>query len=320
MLSRVAERVYWFSRYVERAESSARLLKAYTNLVMDLPKGAEPGWKHLIDITGANRSFEQLYDTYDERNTMRFLLAEKSNPGAVVSLISQARENARTTRDVMPGEAWEQINELTLFAKESVQQGIRRRNRFNFLKNIVVRCQQITGLLAGTMSHDSTYYFARAGRNLERADMTTRIVDSAVFILMPRKNEPAEYDNILWLNVLESLSADTMYRRHVRRHVVGEEVIDYLLKDPDLPRSVAHTIAEAAASLALLPRHEEPLRCLSRIQRRLRRVKTAPMTLADLHALIDDLQSSFAEVHSLIGKVWFQLDASTGAKGKQLQS
>jgi uncharacterized alpha-E superfamily protein len=317
MLSRVAERVYWFSRYVERAESTARLLKAYTTLVMDLPKGNEPGWKHLIDIMGANRSFEELYDAYDEPNTMRFLLAEPSNPGAVVSLLSQARENVRTTRDVLPGEAWEQINELALFAKESVQQGIGRRNRFNFLKNIVVRCQQITGLLAGTMSHDSTYYFARAGRNLERADMTTRIVDSAVFILMPRKNEPAEYDNILWLNVLASLSADTMDRRHVRRHVVGEEVIDYLLKDPDLPRSVAHAVSEAAVSLALLPRHDEPLCCFKKIQRRIRRVKTEPMTLSDLHALIDDLQSDFAEAHNVIGKTWFQLDSSSAPKSNQ---
>jgi uncharacterized alpha-E superfamily protein len=317
MLSRVAERVYWFSRYVERAESTARLLKAYTTLVMDLPKGNEPGWKHLIDIMGANRSFEELYDAYDEPNTMRFLLAEPSNPGAVVSLLSQARENVRTTRDVLPGEAWEQINELALFAKESVQQGIGRRNRFNFLKNIVVRCQQITGLLAGTMSHDSTYYFARAGRNLERADMTTRIVDSAVFILMPRKNEPAEYDNILWLNVLASLSADTMYRRHVRRHVVGEEVIDYLLKDPDLPRSVAHAVSEAAVSLALLPRHDEPLCCFKKIQRRIRRVNTEPMTLSDLHALIDDLQSDFAEAHNVIGKTWFQLDSSSAPKSNQ---
>jgi uncharacterized alpha-E superfamily protein len=220
----------------------------------------------------------------------------------------------RTTRDVLPGEAWEQINELALFAKESAQQGIGRRNRFNFLKNIVVRCQQITGLLAGTMSHDSTYYYARAGRNLERADRTTRIVDSAVFILMPLKNEPADYDNILWLNVLASLSADTMYRRHVRRHVVGEEVIDYLLKDPDLPRSVAHAVAEAATSLALLPRHDEPLCCFKRIQRRIRRVKTEPMTLPDLHALIDDLQSDFAEAHNVIGKTWFQLDSSSAPK------
>lgn len=314
MLSRVAERVYWFARYVERAESTARLLKAYTTLVMDLPKGTEFGWKHLVDIVGATPLFEKTYDVYDEKNTTRFLLAEVTNPGSVANSLSMARENVRTTRDVLPAETWEQINELTLFAKENVQQGIGRRNRFFFLKNIVIRCQQLTGLLAGTMSHDTAYDFARAGRNLERADMTTRIVDSAVYLLMPRKHEPSEYDNILWVNVLESLSADTMYRRHVRQHVIGDEVVNYLLKNEELPRSIVHTLSETAASLAMLPHHELPLRCVEAIRRRIGNVKTGAMTMADLHALIDDLQSTFAEAHDLIGKTWFELEPSPLAR------
>src|SRR5690242_9659183 len=156
MLSRVAERVYWMGRYVERAESSARLLNAYTNQLMDLPRGAEPGWKHLVDITGATPLFEAS-GAYDERGTVSFLVADRENPGSILSSVAMARENVRTTRDVLPTEAWEYANELYLFAKANAERCVARGQRFAVLKTIVARCQQLEGLLAGTMSHGTTY-------------------------------------------------------------------------------------------------------------------------------------------------------------------
>ncbi len=308
MLSRVAERVYWMGRYIERAESTARLVNAYTTQVMDLPKGAEPGWKQLIDIMGTNSAFAAHYRNYDERNTIKFLLADTDGASSVMSALSMARENVRTTRDLLPTEAWEHTNELYLYAKDNVQQGITRKGRFHFLKNIILRCQQITGLLAGTMSHDAAYDFVRAGRNLERADMTTRIVDSAVFMLMPRRDQPSAYDNILWVNVLKSLSAFQMYRQHVRNRVEGDAVIRYLLKDPLFPRSVAFTIAEVQVALSTLPRSRAPLRAIGRLQRRLNETRTQEMSLDDLHAFIDELQAGFNEVHAQIGSTWFRLE------------
>src|SRR5262245_52653245 len=134
MLSRVAERVYWTGRYVERAESTARLVKAYTTQVMDLPKGVEPGWKHLVDITGANAPFEERHGTYDERSTIDFLLADADNPGSILSALAMARENVRTTRDILPTEAWEHANELYLYAKASAADSVGRKHRFSFLK------------------------------------------------------------------------------------------------------------------------------------------------------------------------------------------
>jgi uncharacterized alpha-E superfamily protein len=312
MLSRVAERVYWMGRYIERAESMARLVNAFTTQVMDLPKGVEPGWKQLIDIMGTNGIFEKHYKHHDERNTIKFLLADADGAGSIMSALVMARENVRTTRDLLPTEAWEHTNELYLYAKDNVQHGITRKGRFTFLKNIILRCQQITGLLAGTMSHDAAYDFVRAGRNLERADMTTRILDSAVFVLMPRKDQPSAYDNILWVNVLKSLSAFQMYRQHVRNRVVGDAVIRYLTKDSNFPRSVAYTIAEAQVAISTLPRNTTPLRAIGRLQRRLNMAETHKMNLDELHAFIDELQAGFNEVHEHIWSTWFRIDQTTG--------
>jgi uncharacterized alpha-E superfamily protein len=308
MLSRVAERVYWMGRYIERAESTARLVNAFTTQVLDLPKGVEPGWKQLIDIMGTNSAFEKHYNHYDERNTVKFLLADTDDAGSIMTALAMARENVRTTRDLLPTEAWEHTNALYLYARENVQHGITRKGRFTFLKNIILRCQQITGLLSGTMSHDEAYDFVRTGRNLERADMTTRIVDSAVFILMPRKDEPSAYDNILWVNVLKSLSAFQMYRQHVRNRVVGDAVIRYLIRDSAFPRSVAYTVAEAQVAVSTLPRSKAPLRAIGRLQRRLNEVQTHKMSLDELHAFIDELQAGFNEVHEQIWSTWFRLD------------
>jgi len=308
MLSRVAERVYWLGRYLERAESSARLLNAYTNQLMDLPRGAEPGWKHLVDITGANGLFENAAGAYDERGTVHFLVADRDNPGSILSSVAMARENVRTTRDVLPTEAWEYANELYLFAKANAERCVARGQRFSVLKTIVARCQQLEGLLAGTMSHGTTFEFVALGRNLERADMTTRIVDSAVFILMPRKDAPGQYDSILWVNVLKSLSAYQMYRQHVRNRVVADEVVRFLLTDLHFPRSVAHALAEAERGLATLPRNGDALRSLARVRARVDDAPIGDMGLDDLHRLIDEVQTDLGDVHDRIHATWFSGD------------
>jgi uncharacterized alpha-E superfamily protein len=308
MLSRVAERVYWMGRYVERAESTARLVNAYTTQMMDLPRGVEQGWKHLVDIMGSTELFETRAAGYDERATVAFLVADAANPGSIVTSIVQARENVRTSRDVLPTEVWEYANELFLYARANADGAATRGQRFSVLKQIVSRCQQLTGLLEGTMSHDVAYDFVSLGRHLERADMTTRIVDSAVFMLLPRRASPGTYDTILWMSVLRSLSAYQMYRQHVRSRVDGDEVVRFLLCDKNLPRAVGHALAESERSLARLPRSTDVLKGIANVQERIHGALIQAMSFDDLHRLIDEVQTDLAEVHERIRATWFTVE------------
>src|SRR5690606_16371662 len=114
MLSRVAERLYWTSRYLERVENTARLMGVYTNLLLDMPSGVNIDWYNLVTLNNAEAWFENRYKVKDERNVMRFLLSDPDYPGAMLSSLQGVRENIRTTRDVVPAESWEYINELTL--------------------------------------------------------------------------------------------------------------------------------------------------------------------------------------------------------------
>ncbi|SIT66168.1 Uncharacterized conserved protein, Alpha-E superfamily [Ectothiorhodosinus mongolicus] len=313
MLSRVAERLYWLARYLERAEGTARMVTAYNHLALDMPVADRLAWAGLVSITGSEDLFEARFSGYTEAKVIKFLLGDKDNPGSIMNSLSHARENVRTTRDLLPSEVWEAVNELHLFARSNLDSGWTKRGRYHYLSQIRSRCQQITGMLAGTMSHDHAYHFIRLGRNLERADMTSRLLDvAAVSLLQEDEDKDADgagFEGLLWVNILKSLSASQMYRQHVRRGVNASDVLHFLFHDKAFPRAMAHALGEVESSLAQLPRNDVPLRMAIEIKRhalqsdieRLLEPKT-------LHAFIDEMQQEMAELHSLISETWFSLD------------
>ncbi len=313
MLSRVGERIYWLSRYLERAENSARLMNVYSSLLLDLPKGARIGWHTLVEITGSFNEFDEKFQANDERSVIRFLLADTKNPVSILSSLEMARENARTTREIIPAEAWEQINNLYLYTRENAAKGISRGPRNQLLQQIIAHCQQLTGLLAGAMSHNSAYNFIRLGRNLERADMTTRIVDVGSVSLLPTlqvggaASEPViePYENIIWMNVLRSLSAYQMYRQHVLDRVNGEDVVTFLLQDTQLPRSVIHCLSKLEFCLQKLPGNEDAILQVSRAQALVASADIPALLQKGLLEFIDELQVEIGEIHGRIAEAWF---------------
>lgn len=307
MLSRVAERMYWLGRYLERAENTARLVGVNANLLLDLPRAVRLVWRALIDITGAEAAFEQHYQNADERNVCKFLLADAFNPVSVMSSLAMARENGRTTREVIPTEIWEQVNDLYLYARDNAAKGTTRGGRHEFLNQVVSACQRIAGGLAGTMTHGPAYNFIRLGRNLERADMTTRIVDVGCANLLPNDDvvRDTAFENILWMSVLRSLSAYQMYRQHVHDRVNGEDVVAYLLQDLKFPRAVGHCLHEVSVCLQELPRNEAPLRSVTRLQRRVADADIAALLDGGLHQFIDEMQQELGDTHGHIAATWF---------------
>lgn len=305
MLSRVAERLYWMARFLERAENTARLAKVYGYLMLDLPNGVGVTWRQLVDITGSDADFTRRYRSAGELNVMRFLLADRDNPGALLTSLAMARENMRTTRDLVPSEGWEHVNELYLFAKKKLAGTSMPKQRFEFLSAIIMRCQQVTGLLAGTMSHGAAYQFVRIGRNLERADMTSRIMDVGSATLVAPGTELPRLENRLWTYVLRAVSGHQMYRQYVRRQVQRERVLAYLLRDHQFPRAVAHTLDVIGECIERLPRRDEPLGRIEHLQSLVANVPVEDLDAGRLHAFIDDLQLELGRIHELAVSTWF---------------
>ncbi len=304
MLSRVAERMYWFGRYVERIENTARLISVNTNLVLDLPN-IKYIWGSLISITGYEQQFSDRFSVMDEKNVIKFLLNDESC--SILMAVKMARENARTTREIMPNEAWEKINRLYLHLNKNIEKGIKRDGRHKLLGEIIAQCQELTGYLAGCMSLDESYNFMKIGSDLERADMTTRILDvGCLNLLNPEHSEIREYEMILWMNVLQSLTAYQMYRQHVDDRINGEDVAEFLIKDESFPRAVSHCLSDVNASFTLLPNHEDPLRRVTQTQRNVSNADIPVMLESeDMHLFIDEIQADLAAIHSQLSVTWF---------------
>lgn len=306
MLSRSAERLYWLARYLERTENTARLVNVYMNLLFDLPMGVEIGWRNLLNICGAEESFYRRFPVPSEQNTVHFLLSDADNPASLFSSLSYARENIRTSRDLMPDEAWQQVNEMYLYAKGHLDSVASRRGRVLFLQEILQGCQRFTGFLSGAMSHDAPYRFIRLGRNIERADMTTRILDIGSILLDEGRSDALrQYESALWINVLKSLSALLMYRKHIRSRVKGTEVLDYLLKDRNFPRAVRHCLYVAGECIESFPNGAALHAKLAALDDYLLAVDTRRLDPQQLHQMLDTLQSELAEIHQQIAATWF---------------
>ncbi len=311
LLSRVAERVYWQARYLERVENTARLLNVFSGLLLDLPSGTKLGWHTLVQITGTEAVFDSSHKQASERSVVRFLLSEE-NGYSILDLLALTRENARTTREIMPTEAFEQINNLYFFARENVNQGVSRGSRYEFLETVIASCQQISGLMAGTMSRDAAYSFVRLGRSLERADMTTRIVDVGSGNLLPSlsgkatESEAIEpYENILWMNILRSQSAYQMYRQHVRYRINAEDVVKFLLQSEEFPRATAHNLTTLTKVLDRLPNNNKVARQVNKTTRMVRQGNIEEMLSQGLLQFIDELQIEIAAIHHMIAATWF---------------
>jgi uncharacterized alpha-E superfamily protein len=299
MLSRVAERIYWMSRYLERVENTARLVGAYGELLLDLPEEAGLGWPLALEILGS----DQEYYPRAAGNELAFLLDDPGHSGSLLSSLALARENARTTRDLLPSEAWQTINELHIFARNQLPVLVRGHGA-RVPADIVSQCHEITGILEGTMSHGDAYQFVGLGRFLERADMTTRMIDVAASIMMTGRADLRLYGNGIWRAVLRALSGFQMYRQYVRRRINGEDVLRFLLMDPQFPRSVRYSVDALATASASLPRSDAATARVAALRDSLGRVDHQSTTFVRLHEDIDELQLELASLHVVIFDTW----------------
>ncbi len=306
MLSRVAERVYWMARYIERAEDTARLVAAYNHLIMDIPRGSEPGWEILVRILDADPVFDEFFNVRNEQNVMRLLIGEAQAGCSIPYAIKAARENVRTTRDVLPDEVWELVNELYLYSSEASDKSVARRTRQAYLEQVVQRTQVINGVLRSTLCRDHSYRFIKLGQLLERADMTTRIVDVGASDILSRESVAQQgIEHLLWGTLLKSLSALGAYRRLIEPQVEKNAAVDFVFMEPSFPRSVRFCIREIRKELSEVENSRDALRAIDRVRRKLRGFEAEKFTQPELHEFIDVLQILINDLHKAIADTWF---------------
>lgn len=311
MLSRVANNLYWFSRYVRRAENTARLVGVGSQLQLDLPRSVRFAWRPMINTVGAGEVFAGLFPDAGEDvgdvEVLRFLLLDERNATSLRSSIESAREILRSIRDSLPQEVWEAINDLHLYIGAHGERSISRRYRMDFLTRIIDGCLKVSGLLSANVSRDIGFQFLRLGTALEQADMTTRIIDAgASGLVTPRHEEDREaFQNMQWMSVLRALAAYQMFRRHVRQRVTAELALRFLLQNAEFPRSVQFCLSRAQNVLPTMPYRPGVDRYLNRVIGITRNADPASLAARDPAVFMDQIQSQLGALHTAVADAYF---------------
>jgi uncharacterized alpha-E superfamily protein len=308
MLSRVADNLYWFGRYLQRAENTARLINVNANLLLDLPKGITFGWEPLIQIVGVDAAYREHHADYTESNVLRFLMTDERNGGSILSSLHNAREILRTVRDSMPREVWEKLNDLHYFVQGRGEMVTSRARRQDFLQRVIDGSVLVYGTLTTNMSRDVGFQFLKVGTNIEQADMTTRILDvrSTSLIESGPKQDLAPFYNIQWMSVLRSLTAYQMYRRHVRTRVNRTGVLRFLLQNREFPRSVMFCLGAIGACLPHLPQNRHVERTLWRARALVQDASIDRLVERGLSEFIDEFQIGLGELHAAFAQAFFR--------------
>jgi uncharacterized alpha-E superfamily protein len=309
MLARVAESIYWMSRYVERAENVARFIEVNLNLMLDLPVGAAQQWQPLVATTGDAAEFAKRYDTASQRNVIQFLTFDQDNVNSILSCLRAARENARGVREIISSEMWEQVNEFYLMV-QSADAGSRTDPQ-DLCASVRLAGHLFTGVTDATMTHNESWNFCRLGRMLERADKTSRILDVKYFLLLPTAADVGTTsDDIQWAAVLRSASAFEMYRKAHGR-IAPERIVEFLLFEREFPRSIQYCLVRARQSVHAISgtpvgmfRHPVE-RLLGELCSELAYARVEVIITAGLHEHLDRLQTKMNQIGSAIAETFF---------------
>jgi uncharacterized alpha-E superfamily protein len=305
ILSSTAERCYWLGRYLERADSTARLVMVNGRLLYDLPKRLPLGWRGLVNITGSRDLYDELYAETNEKNVSRYLISDARNPGSLFSALDNARENVRTLRGIIPRTSVEYINELYLLARESLSEPLSRTRRAAGLKEVQSFVQRIEGFMSANMLHDAHWLFLRLGNFIERADMTSRILEVGCDDLFDDAAELEPFTDIQWRSVLLSLDATQSYNQVMQGPVSQEAVLIFLVSNPALPRSLAYSLNSLRNSVKSLPRNDKVLRSVNRLRRWITSAEPGSLDIEGVRSFLDDFQAHLAEVDQLISRTYF---------------
>jgi uncharacterized alpha-E superfamily protein len=305
LLSRVADAVYWMARYIERAENVSRFIEVNLHLMLDSPATDVNQWRAIVDTTGDGLTFAERYGEANQENVVEFLTSDPKNLSSVFSCVRAARENARSVRETISSEMWEQVNALYLLIQGS-KGPLSTDVLPQFFHNIRTACSQFQGVTDSTMTHNEAFQFIGLGRTLERADKTTRLLDVKYFILLPSVSDVGTpYDDIQWAAVLKSVSGFEMYRqRHGR--IYPPRLVEFLLLDNGFPRAVRYSIGRADRALhRITGANADTFSCpseqrLGLLKSELDFARVDAILAGGMHEFLDGLQVKMNEIDGCI--------------------
>ncbi|MEM6641800.1 MAG: alpha-E domain-containing protein [Bacteroidota bacterium] len=313
MLSRVADTLFWLGRYLERAENYARFIDVNFNLCIDLPPGMKEQWDPLISATGDRELFISLYGSnFSRQNAILFLAFDEQNPNAIISTIAQSRENARMVRESIPKECWESLNDLHHYVRNAKKRKVWQKEDphafFEYVKNGI---HTFNGIAGSTAPRTQAWYFTQIGKQLERADKTSRILDVKYHYLLPSVDEVGSpLDFLQWTALLKSVSAFNAYK-HLYQKIQPDFIVQYLVLSRYFPRSIFYCITEVENALQEISgskRHSNSAeKAIGALRSKLEYTNVNDILKYGLHEFLDEVQVGLNEISSSIYDQYFKV-------------
>ncbi len=313
LLSRIADSLYWMSRYLERVDATARLVEI--NLIhlleAELAIAEEAEWRPLLAICGSEAPYRETFGSSEISGVrvIQFLLAERRNPTSVRTSLRLARENARAVRDRISREMWECLNEVWLRLQDRMARTalpVRAAEHCRFLRSEVARFH---GLTSSTMMRGEAFGFYLLGFFLERADMTARIIDVKYHLLLPDLaliGSPLDYYQ--WAALLKSLSGFEAYRR--RYHSLRPlDVAELVILDADFPRSLRFSVdrmAQALASIGAVRAESPSARAIGALSELLAKSSAEALFEQGLHEFLSGFLAGVSSLHDALQREYFE--------------
>jgi len=240
-------------RALERAENTARLVDAGFRIALTRSNSAESEWRSVIATSAAQQAFEAKYGEYDSEQVVNFLLRDTENPSSVLSVIKQARDNARLVRTALTTEVWTSVNETWMVLTRLLKDPIPQTELPSVLATIRQQSAVVRGALHGTMLRNDIYDFCRLGTFVERMDSTARIVDVKYYALLPASSfVGSRLDNVQWETILRSVSAHRAFRWAVDDDFTAPAIASFLILDGRMPRSLRFCVTKLVENLNYL--------------------------------------------------------------------
>lgn len=318
MLSRVAESIYWMGRYVERAENTARLLDVSFRSTRELSaafqfNGAGPNDLRLVLVAlGVEDVYEERYGVITEDGLAAFLVLDPENSSSVLSCITAARTNARSVRDAISTEMWEELNRTYISLNRVTTAYLLIQGMHEFCRQIRLASQLFQGVTDATMPYDEAWHFLQVGKYLERAGTTARILAARGAELENGDRRPGPEEVHRWLSLLRSVSAYEAYMHARPGGVQPRAVAEYLLFSQNFPRSVAmgvrraHEELDAIEEELAMRRREGPALLAGALSARLRYATLAGADGHGITTLLPGIAGQIEAIGQAVRQMYFE--------------
>ena len=308
MLSRVADRIFWLSRQMERAENMARILGVTSNLVLFGTKDMqEQNLLAPLSITGTEGAFFDSHDKLTLAALMSFLALDETNPSSIFSCLKWARENAHAVRWQITSEMWETLNSTWLEVRNIQPARITGAGATQFFDWVKERSHLFRGVTYGTIVRGEAFNFSRLGTHLERADNTARILDVKYHVLLPSVQDVGgALDYYQWTALLRSVSSFETYRQLYRDQIYPIKVAELLILERRMPRSLAACFDLIKDSMDRIEgQHDQAAKRLAyELHARLTHADVEEIFQGGLHEYLNDCLADFGELGSRIQRAY----------------